>query len=216
MLSLALALSAIPGTTAFPYASGSFFENPPVTFETDNLSLEYDIATRNEPADGLTHTRIELALIHAGTEQIRFVTYILTFTKMGDQAIMLRDVFHSENGPVVLDMVHADGPVLISGTQEPYLNAWQAGPSGVVTVNFPFEDEADYRLTVEVLTVDNIRNLFAEEMPTADLVFSMDNPSTVAGVTTIPEFPLAMAVMATALATVIVAGAYYAKRFACC
>ena len=213
MLSLALALSAIPGTTAFPYASGSFFENPPVTFETDNLSLEYDIATRNEPADGLTHTRIELALIHAGTEQIRFVTYILTFTKISDQAVLLRNIFHSENGPVVVDMVHTDGPVMISGTQEPYLNAWQAGPSGVVTVNFPFEDNADYRLAIEILGVDNIRNLFsADEMPTADLVFSIDNPSAVAGVTTIPEFPLAVAVMAAALVAVIAAGAYRARR----
>jgi hypothetical protein len=215
-LVLSLALSAISGTIIPSYAHSYFGENLPSTSRTDDLSLEYDIATRDEPADGLTHTHIELSLVRAG-EEPRFVTYVLNFTTIGDQTVLLRDVFHSENGPLVLDMVRTDGPVQLFGTQEPYLNAWQPGPSGVVTVHFPFEDDVDYRLTVEILAIDSIRNLFpSEQVPTTDLVFSMDNPSTVAGVTTIPEFPLAMAVMATALATVIVAGAYYAKRFACC
>jgi hypothetical protein len=73
----------------------------------------------------------------------------------------LSEVFYTENGTLLLDMVHSPPPITIPGTREQLLNSYIVDPSGKIAVGgFPFEGKTMYHVHVMILTVDNIRNLF--------------------------------------------------------
>ena len=211
-LLLACIVSSFP-TAA--YADSVFQENLPPTPSLDtgsgNVFLKYDIASHKE-ADGLDHTYLKLDLIVNSTtpETRKFVTYVLTITNANDTNAkpILVETFHSERGTLLLNIIHSPPPVTISGTREQLLNSYVADPAGNATMRgLSFDKDTMYHVHVDILTVDNIRNLFASyKMPKTDFYFSGDMPSSVGEVRVVPEFPIAMTILAAALGALVILG----------
>jgi hypothetical protein len=149
------------------YADGLFQENlPPATLGDREASLfvriNPPILTTETQQDAFMQFRLFNV---ANNETIKFSTFIITVTKGTDpdEDPLLRDVFHTESGLLTLKIQPQEGPVQILGTQEPFLNAWQADPGGTVNLRGPILLEGGlYHFNIELLTVDNIRNLFAD------------------------------------------------------
>lgn len=184
----------------------------PLDYKSNPMVIQYDIANSQE-ADATKHTHIKLdSVVKATQEEKKFVTYVLNFTRIGKESKpILTDLFLAENGTLALDIVHGHQlPLRILADREPFLNALVADPSkgDIITIrNFPFENSAVYHLNIGILTVNNIRNIFAtEDVPKADILLSPDVPANVGEVRVIPEFPFAAMVLAAALFVAVMLG----------
>lgn len=114
-----------------------------------------------------------LRLYDANNNQtIRATSYIITVEKgVGANAEHLfTDTFYSDNGLLQLKIQPAEGEVQFFGTREQFLNAWVADPGGTVNIRGPmFLEGGIYHLRIDILGIDNIRNLFPpDQIPTFD------------------------------------------------
>ncbi|HXG06137.1 MAG TPA: hypothetical protein VNI77_02285 [Nitrososphaera sp.] len=114
-----------------------------------------------------------LRLYDANTNQtIRATTFIITAEKgIGENAQHLfTDTFYSDNGILRLKIQPAEGPLQFFGTREQFLNAWVADPGGTVNIRGPmFLEGGIYHLRIDILGIDNIRNLFPpDQIPRFD------------------------------------------------
>lgn len=100
-------------------------------------------------------------------ETIKFTTFFISVEKgVGKDAvpIMNSTLFHTESGLLNLKVEPTEGPIQISGTQEPYLNAWVADPGGTINIKGPlFLEGGIYHIKVEIFGIDSIRNIFADQ-----------------------------------------------------
>src|SRR5690606_10729873 len=114
-----------------------------------------------------------LRLYDANTNQtIRATSYIITAEKgIGDNAQHLfTDTFYSDSGVLQLKIQPAEGGVQFFGTREQFLNALVADPGGTVNIRGPmFLEGGIYHLRIDILGIDNIRNLFPpDDIPRFD------------------------------------------------
>lgn len=194
------------------YADGVFQKNlPPDSLDAGwgNVFLKYDISSRKEADADHTYLRLDLISNFTTPETKKFVTYALTFTNANktDAAPILREIFHSEKGTLLLDIIHSSPPVTVSGgIREQLLNSYMADPAGNVTVRgLSFDKDVLYHVHVDILTVDNIRILIdPNKMPQTDFYFAGDMPSSAGAVRVVPEFPIAALMFATSIAIIIV------------
>ncbi|HEX7033881.1 MAG TPA: hypothetical protein VF172_12855, partial [Nitrososphaera sp.] len=112
-------------------------------------------------------------LYDANTNQtIRATSFIITAEKgVGENAEPLfTDTFYSDNGILQLKIQPTEGDVQILGTREQFLNAWVADPGGTVNIRGPmFLEGGIYHLRIDILGIDNIRNLFPpDQIPRFD------------------------------------------------
>jgi hypothetical protein len=96
-------------------------------------------------------------------ETIKSTSFIITVEKgVGKNAKQIfTDAFYSDNGLFQLKVQPSEGDVQIFGTREQFLNAWVADPGGTVNIRGPmFLEGGIYHLRIDILGIDNIRNLF--------------------------------------------------------
>ena len=96
-------------------------------------------------------------------ETIKSTSFIITVEKgVGKNAKhIFTDAFYSDNGLFQLKVQPSDGDVQFFGTREQFLNAWVADPGGTVNIRGPmFLEGGIYHLRIDILGIDNIRNLF--------------------------------------------------------
>lgn len=96
-------------------------------------------------------------------ETIKSTSFIITVEKgVGKNAKhIFTDAFYSDNGLLQLKVQPSDGVVQFFGTREQFLNAWVADPGGTVNIRGPmFLEGGIYHLRIDILGIDNIRNLF--------------------------------------------------------
>jgi hypothetical protein len=114
-----------------------------------------------------------LRLYDANNNQtIRATSYIITVQKgIGENAEeIFTDVFYTDSGLLQLKIQPAEGPVEFFGTREQFLNALVADPGGTVNIRGPmFLEGGIYHLRIDILGIDNIRNLFPpDQIPRFD------------------------------------------------
>ncbi len=114
-----------------------------------------------------------LRLYDANNNQtIRATSYIITVEKgVGENAEHLfTDTFYSDNGLLQLKIQPAEGDIQFFGTREQFLQALVADPGGTVNIRGPmFLEGGIYHLRIDILGIDNIRNLFPpDQIPRFD------------------------------------------------
>jgi len=114
-----------------------------------------------------------LRLYDANNNQtIKYTTFIITVEKgVGKNAEeILTDTFHTESGLLQLKIQPTEGEVQVLATQEQFLNAWVADPGGTINIRGPmFLEGGIYHLRIDILGIDNIRNLFPpDQIPRFD------------------------------------------------
>lgn len=161
------------------YADGLFQENlPPASIGDRQASLFVKINPPILTSDTKQDAFMQFRLFDAKTDEtIKFTTFVISVTKGTDDNVdpLLRDVFHTESGLLTLKIQPQEGPVRIFATQEDFLKAWKADPGGTINIQGPILQEGGlYHFRIELLTVDNIRNLFVpEDAPRFDTYLSV-------------------------------------------
>jgi hypothetical protein len=105
-------------------------------------------------------------------QTIKYTSFIITVEKgVGENAEeIFTDVFHTESGLLQLKVQPSEGEVQFFGTREQFLNAWVADPGGTINISGPmFLEGGIYHLRIDILGIDNIRNLFRpDQIPRFD------------------------------------------------
>lgn len=105
-------------------------------------------------------------------QTIKYTSFIITVEKgVGENAEeIFTDVFHTESGLLQLKVQPSEGEVQFFGTREQFLNAWVADPGGTINIRGPmFLEGGIYHLRIDILGIDNIRNLFRpDQIPRFD------------------------------------------------
>lgn len=172
-----LVLPALLSQRAF--ADGLFQENlPPATIGDRQAVLFVKINPPVLTSDTIQDAFVQFRLYNANNnETIKFTTFVITVTKGMDPDAkpILTDAFHTESGLLTLKIQPREGPVTIFATQEDFLKAWKADPGGTINIQGPILLEGGlYHFRMELLTVDNIRNLFApDKVPVFDAYLSV-------------------------------------------
>ena len=183
--------------------SSSFTECCPTPEERLPLQLFF-----NATHDGLSGnevSRIQLTLYDNRTnEKVLNVTYFLTIKAAGDDDPFLTDTFYAQNGTATIILAHNDENTIVeNGVQEQFLNAWVVDASEkphITTISSPkIQENGTFQLTLELLTIDYIRNFFREDnFPRVDYV--LDTSTDVSTqFTLVPEFPLALPILVVAI-----------------
>lgn len=215
-MSLSLLLSVIVLSVDpfdLPIATGYVEESIPSSLGARTLTLAYDTASysaiSNEP-----RILIALQLLDQHQSPVRFATYGIKMTEVGNEETLLQyDFFHAENSTLVFDIRDTDGETMVQGTREPYLNAWTVNPAfGNITINMPLEPNSTYLMHLDVIGLDNIRNLFAQDqVPSVDIYFNIDDADRgkvelVPGkLVVVPEFPYhVVLIVSVAIGSIVV------------
>jgi hypothetical protein len=148
------------------YADGLFQENlPPAKLGDRQASLFVKINPPILTSDTQQDAFLQFRLFDSrNNDTIKFTTFIISVTKGTDPKAqpLLTDAFLTDTGLLTIKIQPQQGPVSIAATQDQYLNAWKADPGGTVNVKGPILLEGGlYHFRIELLTVDNVRNLFA-------------------------------------------------------
>ncbi len=109
-------------------------------------------------------------------QTIQHVTYEITVTRgtasSKMQKPLLLGFFHAHNGLLTLHIEPT------TGAQDPFLNPWVADPGGSKLIRAPLLLHVDlYHFHIEILTVDNDRNLFVNVSATYKNTFKHLFPS---------------------------------------
>ena len=210
MVGLIIVCSAFP--TAFADESSS---NQSVAFLSDDrkpLYLSLNATSSQSILSELTVTLYQKDM----QSRVYFVTYAITIRDMADNSTVLRNVFHAQTGTAVLRFVQVgeEGVANITGTQEPFLNAWIADEN--VTLFSPdLRAGGVYEISISILGIDSIRLLFVPEMvPELRFVLDTAKEDTMAAqVEVVPEFPQLGVLAAGSILSVFVVWARMKKRF---
>jgi hypothetical protein len=136
----------------------------------------YNITT----LDGHTIVQLSLHENNTGRDLVKFATFYLAVNgaESNGSGSILSDFFEAENGILVLDLIHRapdDNSTIkiVGANQDKFLNAWVSDPNGRISINnFPFEAGKTYLMHMEVIGIDNIRNIFSDkETPRVDVLF---------------------------------------------
>ena len=185
----------------YSYAGSAIGENRLRDLSQNPVYLMYNITT----FDGHTIVQLSLHENNTGCDLVKFATFYLTVneTESNGRGSIFSDFFQTENGILVLDLIHRppgnDSPMQIIGAnQDPFLNAWVSDPDGRISINnFPFAADKNYLMHIEVIGIDNIRNILSDkETPSVDVLFGssgvIDNNKTgniaTGNVLLVPEF----------------------------
>lgn len=167
------------------FADGLFQENlPPATIGDRQASLFVRINPPILTSDTRQDAFLQLRLFDAkNNETIKFTTFFITISKGTDPEawpLMPPDAFHTESGLLTLKIQPQEGPITVAATREDFLNSWKADPGGTINIRGPILLEGGlYHFRIEVLTVDNIRNLFLpENAPVFDTYLSVGDVTT--------------------------------------
>jgi hypothetical protein len=147
---------------------------PPTTVGDRVASLYTKISPTILTSDKKQNPLFQLRLIDNKTgKNITNVNYFLTISK--GKKLLLRELFYSKDGPLTLNFQPNQSPVTVNGTTEPFLGGWTS-ETGPITVSGPVLTEGgQYRYTVEIFGVDNVRNIFKpENAPRFESSFNMN------------------------------------------
>jgi hypothetical protein len=108
---------------------------------------------------------MQFRLFDANNNQtIKWVTYNIEVTKgiaEGGKPIM-QDFFQAPNGLLTLKIEPSPDQIVVSGNQDPYLNAWVADPGGTVNIRGPLLlDGGLYHFHITIFAIDNPRGILA-------------------------------------------------------
>lgn len=176
-----LVLPVIMSQRAF--ADGLFQENlPPASLGERQASLFVKINPPILTSDTKQNAFMQFRLFNVkDNSTIKFTTFAITITKGTDPKAtpLLTEVFHTESGLLTLKIQPQPGPVTIAGTREQLLNSYVADPGGTINIRGPILLEGGlYHFSIMLLTVDNIRNLFASgSEPVFDTYLSVGDVS---------------------------------------
>lgn len=146
----------------------------------DPLELQYNVSTK-QASDGDFHTYIKLSTFRIKTgELVRFSSYALNITRVGNDSAatdseqpLVKDYFQGQNGTLVLDLVHGNGPIKMIGNQEPMVGAWTADPGRAVIIKgVPFGGNVTYEMNLALFGLDNPQNILDyKDVPYARISF---------------------------------------------
>jgi len=174
--------------------------------------LNYDVTTSSG------HTIAALSLVNNSTGHlVKYSTFYIAINETDTNRELMGEWFHAPDGILKLDFVHrsnntSDEQITVHAMRDPFLDALTAEPNDTIKiVNFPFVVNRTYNMHVEVMGVDNPRNIFVPEYaPKVDLVFSTNEISNSEGkVLIVPEFGSAVilsVITAGAIGTMVVGG----------
>lgn len=176
----------------------------------------------NATHDGLSESevsRIQLALYDNETsEKIKNVSFIITLQELGDGEPILRELLYAENGTLTFILAHSNGEYTLveNSRQEQLLNAWVADGSvkpNITTISSPrIQENGVYHLTLELLTVDFVRNIFRDES-VPKLEYILDTSTDVSTqFTLVPEFPFALPILVAGIFISIVCANFKMKH----
>jgi hypothetical protein len=160
------------------FADGLFQHNLPASVGGRDVNLFLQINPPVLTAATQDDAFLRLRLFDAETnETIKFTTFTIQVIKGIDRTTvpLLRDTFHTENGLLTLKIQPRQEPLQVFGTRDNFLNAWKADSAGTVDIRGPLLLESGlYRIRVDVVTVDSIRNTFRPgEGPSFDTFLSV-------------------------------------------
>ncbi|HEX7034037.1 MAG TPA: hypothetical protein VF172_13645 [Nitrososphaera sp.] len=159
---------------------------------------------------------IQLELYENRTNgKIMNVSLVVTLTDLRNNERMMTDLFYAQNGTIAFLLAHnaADGAGIEvgNGYREQFLSAWVAyapasGTSDIVTISSPqIQENGLYQLTVELLTIDDIRRIVRLGSVLA-VNFVLDTSEDASmQFTVVPEFPLGSLVLFAGILTVTTA-----------
>jgi hypothetical protein len=158
----------VTGTILIPnfqqaIGDGIFEENlPPATVGDREASLYTKISPPILTSDTMQNAFFQLRLFDAKTgNNITNVNYFLTITK-GDK-LLLRELFYSKDGPLMLKFEPGDGPIKVFGSTEAFLGGW-TDETGQITISGPVLSQGGlYHFGIEIFGIDNVRNIFVPE-----------------------------------------------------
>ena len=136
---------------------------PPASVGDREASLYTKISPPVLTSESKENAFFELKLFDAKTDQnIEHVSYFITITKDGE--LLLRDLFHSHQGPLKLKIDPQPAQfVTVYGSQEPFLGGW-VSQTGDISVTGPILLEGGlYHFAIEIFGIDNDRNIFTPE-----------------------------------------------------
>lgn len=188
------------GTFTYQFASGGGTDM--ATGQPRQLVLTMNVTHETSQ----NYTLIKLHLFNDRTNQdVHFVTYQLGIVKnvnsRNGTAAAENDDIAQIKSPLLLDLFQTQGAIMtlkiiydptvaanttIAATREPFFNAAQADPGGVITIRTPFiKPEGSYLLYAKILTMDYPANIITnEEAPEA--VFPFDGRDVVREVHLVP------------------------------
>lgn len=146
------------------FGDGLFEERlPPASVGDREASLYTKISPPVLTSESQENAFFELKLFDAKTDQnIEHVSYFITITKDGE--LLLRDLFHSHQGPLKLKIDPQPSQfVSVYGSQEPFLGGW-VSQTGDISVSGPILLEGGlYHFAIEIFGIDHDRNIFTPE-----------------------------------------------------
>jgi hypothetical protein len=177
-------------------------------YEIDEERLPLDLSlnsTRDDNTADDVVTTVQLSLSENKTNKtIEGVVYALELVALdeneetdsgSDSDRILTELFYAENGTLTLVLAQGDGPSEIqNGIREQFFNALTADGSADAPLTVRSDqivENSTYELRVEILTVDDIRNILSpDDVPR--MQFALDTESNNSyRVSVIPEFPMA-------------------------
>jgi hypothetical protein len=148
------------------YADGLTMENlPPTSLQGRQASLFVKVNPPILTSAARQNTFMQFRLFDANNNQtFKWVTYNIEVTKgiaEGGKPI-LQDFFQAPNGLLTLKIEPSPGQIVVSGNQDPYLNAWVADPGGTVNIRGPLLlDGGLYHFHITIFAIDNPRGILA-------------------------------------------------------
>ncbi|MFB5599499.1 MAG: peptidase [Nitrososphaeraceae archaeon] len=146
------------------FSDGLFEERlPPASVGDREASLYTKISPPVLTSESKENAFFELKLFDAKTDNnIEHVSYFITVQKDGE--LILRDLFHSHQGPLKIKIDPQPGEfVNIFGSTEPFLGGWTS-QTGDISVSGPILLEGGlYHFAIEIFGIDNDRNIFTPE-----------------------------------------------------
>ncbi len=170
---------------------GSLYPEPMYDIPEDRRPLQL-LLNASSSNSGEYVSKFTLTLYEQDMEtRVQGVTYFVTLRDITYNSTVLRNVFYSEKGTAMLKLVRIDeGAVAnITGTQEQFIYAWVAD-EGVTLYSPLLKEGATYEVTIEILSIDNIRKLLdPQNVPELRFIMDTGEDSMTARVEVVPEFP---------------------------
>ena len=146
------------------YADGLTQENlPPTSLQGRQASLFVKVNPPILTSAARQNTYMQFRLFDANNNQtFKWVTYNIQVTKGIAEAgkPIMQDFFQAPNGLLTLKIEPSPGQIVVSGNQDPFLNAWVADPGGTVNIRGPLLlDGGLYHFHITIFAIDNPRGI---------------------------------------------------------
>lgn len=173
-------VSIILTSSTFATGGGDFpYENNDIPQDRRPLYLSFIVTPDDSSEQAIS--RLNITLYESDMKkQIKAVTYAVTLTDLGSGEGILREIFYTEDGSAIILLAHSEEVEtrIVNGVQEQFLNAWVADDDGLLISSPHFMGNATYKVTVELLGIDSIRNLLSlQNIPEVVLFFDTGKES---------------------------------------